>query len=61
MIPKGARAAKGGGKGDTYAFYVGMEAVSTDDLNLLFNDAEVLTVKNPHLCNPSLNSAYRIL
>ena len=60
MIPKGAREAKGGGKGDTYTFYAGMEAVSTEDLNLLFNDAEVLAVKDCNCIYANLDSNYRI-
>ena len=51
MIPKGGREAMGGGKGDTYTLYAGMEAVSTEDLNSLFNDAEVLATKGLPLLN----------
>lgn len=41
MIPKGAREAMGGVEGDTYTLYAGMEAVTLQDLDSLFNDAEV--------------------
>jgi hypothetical protein len=41
MIPKGSREAMGGAAGDTYALYAGMDAVSLEDLDSLFNDAEV--------------------
>jgi len=41
MIPKGGREAMGGAEGDTYTLYAGMEAVSMQDINSLFDDAEV--------------------
>lgn len=44
MIPKGGREAMGGAEGDTYTLYAGMEAVSLEDLDSLFNDAEVHTL-----------------
>jgi predicted transcriptional regulator YdeE len=41
MIPKGGREAMGGAEGDTYTLYAGMEAVSMQDIDSLFDDAEV--------------------
>ncbi len=41
MVPKGGREAMGGAEGDTYTLYAGMEAVSMQDINSLFDDAEV--------------------
>ena len=41
MIPKGARIPQGGRPGDAYTFYEGMEAITHDEINALFNDAEV--------------------
>jgi len=41
MIPKGGREAMGGAKGDTYALYTGMDAVTMQDIDSLFDDAEV--------------------
>jgi hypothetical protein len=41
MIPKGSREAMGGAEGDTYTLYAGMEAVSLEDIDSLFDDAEV--------------------
>jgi len=41
MVPKGARVPQGGRPGDAYTFYEGMEAVTLEDINALFNDAEV--------------------
>jgi len=41
MIPKGGWEAMGGVEGDTYTLYAGMEAVSMQDINSLFDDAEV--------------------
>ncbi len=41
MIPKGARAPVGGAPGDSYTFYAGMEAITANGINALFNDAEV--------------------
>lgn len=45
MIPKGGREAMGGAVGDTYTLYAGMEAVSLEDLDSLFNDAEVRSIR----------------
>ena len=41
MFPKGARAPMGGAPGDTYTFYTGMEALEEDDIQSLFDNAEV--------------------
>lgn len=41
MIPKGAYAPMGGAPGDTYTFYTGMEAVTSEEIEVLFDDAEV--------------------
>lgn len=41
MYGKGARAPKGGAPGDGYTYYAGMDAITADDINALFNDAEV--------------------
>jgi hypothetical protein len=41
MIPKGAREPMGGAPGDSYAFYSGMEAVTPEGIEALFDDAEV--------------------
>ena len=41
MFPKGARAPMGGAPGDTYTFYTGMEALEDEDIESLFDDAEV--------------------
>ena len=40
MIPKGGREAMGGVERDTYTLYAGMEAISTQDIHSLFDDAE---------------------
>jgi hypothetical protein len=44
MIPKGGRISQGGRPGDAYTFYEGMEAITLDDIDALFNDAEVCCV-----------------
>ncbi|PPQ88524.1 hypothetical protein CVT26_009913, partial [Gymnopilus dilepis] len=41
MFAKGSRAPKGGLPGDSYAMYVGMEAIDEESINALFDDAEV--------------------
>jgi hypothetical protein len=41
MVPKGGRISQGGRPGDAYTFYEGMEAITLDDIDALFNDAEV--------------------
>jgi len=42
MYARGARLPQGGRPGDAYGFYAGMEAITVDDINALFNDAEVV-------------------
>lgn len=41
MLPLGNRAAAGGMPGDSYTPYSGMEAITTDDIEALFDNAEV--------------------
>jgi hypothetical protein len=41
MMGHGLRAAMGGAAGDSYTFYAGMEAVTSEDIHALFNSAEV--------------------
>ncbi|EDR05371.1 uncharacterized protein LACBIDRAFT_329808 [Laccaria bicolor S238N-H82] len=40
MMGHGSRAAMGGASGDSYTFYAGMEAITQEDINALFNSAE---------------------
>ena len=44
MIPRGARITQGGQPGYAYTFYEGMEAITLDDIDALFNDDEVCCI-----------------
>jgi hypothetical protein len=42
MVPVGSRIPQGGKPGDAYASYASMSADSIDDVDVMFNHAEVL-------------------